>query len=250
MFVSTIMTMAFMTWNSRSISDWSLQPETWGARRSRVERAEGKESVFLHRLRSEFTSRPGPRNAVPMNRQLNGTSYMMAHGHRMHGSSSARAPAHRRRGLTAALTPCTRSPCGRRSTSRAAARRRRHHLRASLSGEALPGHRALRARVPAIPAVALVSRHDREATETLLRLGATGVRSAVDCTEPDGWRTVARSRGASGLACCSRILAETHPRARRTVGRNAAVLRSGGEAGAGVSTVRGLAAISRAALAR
>src|SRR5258708_5630703 len=35
---------------------------------------------------------------------------------------------------------------------------------------------------PAIPAVALVSRHDRSATETLLKLGATGVRSAVDCT--------------------------------------------------------------------
>src|SRR5712691_11123635 len=41
---------------------------------------------------------------------------------------------------------------------------------------------------PAIPAVALVSRHDRSATETLLKLGATGVRSAVDCTEPAGWQ--------------------------------------------------------------
>src|SRR3989442_9066012 len=41
---------------------------------------------------------------------------------------------------------------------------------------------------PAIPAVALVSRHDRSATETLLKLGATGVRSAEDCTEPAGWQ--------------------------------------------------------------
>jgi len=51
------------------------------------------------------------------------------------------------------------------------------------------GGRALRcASFPLSPAVALVSRHDRGATETLLRLGATGVRSAVDCTEPAGWR--------------------------------------------------------------
>src|SRR5436309_14919045 len=41
---------------------------------------------------------------------------------------------------------------------------------------------------PAIPAVALVSHHDREVTETLLRLVATGVRTAVDCTEAAGWR--------------------------------------------------------------
>src|SRR2546428_3815996 len=55
-------------------------------------------------------------------------------------------------------------------------------------GEALPGVARFVREFPAIPAVALVSRHDREATETLLRLGATGVRSAVDCTEPDGGR--------------------------------------------------------------
>src|SRR3989449_3801244 len=52
-------------------------------------------------------------------------------------------------------------------------------------GEALPGVARFVREFPAIPAVALVSRHDREATETLLRLGATGVRSAIDCTEPD-----------------------------------------------------------------
>src|SRR6266540_2105941 len=45
--------------------------------------------------------------------------------------------------------------------------------------------------------------------------------------------TVARSRGASGLACCRPHPREAHPRAGRTVGGNAAVLRSGGEAGAG-----------------
>ena len=40
---------------------------------------------------------------------------------------------------------------------------------------------------PAIPAVALVSRPDSDAPQTLLRLGATGVRTAVDCTDPGGW---------------------------------------------------------------
>src|SRR5437762_981791 len=41
---------------------------------------------------------------------------------------------------------------------------------------------------PAIPAVALVSRPDSDAPQTLLRLGATGVRTAVDCTDAGGWR--------------------------------------------------------------
>src|SRR5437879_12657495 len=55
-------------------------------------------------------------------------------------------------------------------------------------GDELPGVARFVREFPAIPAVALVSRHDREVTELLLRLGATGVRTAVDCTEPDVWR--------------------------------------------------------------
>src|SRR2546428_9242469 len=55
-------------------------------------------------------------------------------------------------------------------------------------GDELPAVARFVREFPAIPAVALVSRHDRESTETLLRLGATGVRTAGDCTEPDGWR--------------------------------------------------------------
>src|SRR5204862_5873215 len=54
-------------------------------------------------------------------------------------------------------------------------------------GEALPGVARFVREFPAIPAVALVSRHDREATETLLRLGPAGVRRAVDCPAPDRW---------------------------------------------------------------
>jgi AraC-like DNA-binding protein len=41
---------------------------------------------------------------------------------------------------------------------------------------------------PAIPAVALVWRHDPDIIDTLLQLGATGIRTAVDCTEPADWR--------------------------------------------------------------
>jgi AraC-like DNA-binding protein len=41
---------------------------------------------------------------------------------------------------------------------------------------------------PEIPAVALVSRHDTAATETLLTLGASGVRQVVDVTSPAGWQ--------------------------------------------------------------
>src|SRR5213594_2625206 len=58
----------------------------------------------------------------------------------------------------------------------------------SCRGDELPAVARFVREFPAIPAVALVSRHDREVTETLLRLGATGVRTAVDCTEAAGWR--------------------------------------------------------------
>src|SRR6266704_1757084 len=64
---------------------------------------------------------------------------------------------------------------------------------------------------PAIPAVALVSRHDREVTETLLRLGATGVRTTVDCTEPAGWRRLRDLLGHPASPVAARILARVVP---------------------------------------
>src|SRR2546425_789651 len=78
-------------------------------------------------------------------------------------------------------------------------------------GEALPGVARFVREFPAIPAVALVSRHDREAMETLLRLGATGVRSAVDCTEPDGWRRLRDLVGHPASPVAARILARLVP---------------------------------------
>jgi AraC-like DNA-binding protein len=64
---------------------------------------------------------------------------------------------------------------------------------------------------PAIPAVVLVSRHDSEATEALLRLGATGVRAAVDCTEPGGWRRLRDLLGQPASPATARILARVLP---------------------------------------
>lgn len=78
-------------------------------------------------------------------------------------------------------------------------------------GEALPGVARFVREFPAIPAVALVSKHDREATETLLRLGATGVRAAVDCTEPEGWRRLRELVGHPASPVAAQILARIIP---------------------------------------
>jgi AraC-like DNA-binding protein len=78
-------------------------------------------------------------------------------------------------------------------------------------GEALPAVARFVREFPAIPAVALVSRHDREVTETLLRLGATGVRTAVDCTHPDGWRRLRDLVGHPASPVATRILARLVP---------------------------------------
>ncbi len=43
-------------------------------------------------------------------------------------------------------------------------------------------------RFPDVPTVALVTRADPATPDTLLRLGATGVRHVIDVTGPNGWR--------------------------------------------------------------
>jgi AraC-like DNA-binding protein len=73
-------------------------------------------------------------------------------------------------------------------------------------GEDLPAVARLVREFPAIPAVALVSRHDRHATETLLRLGASGVRAAVDCTDASGWRRLRDLVGQPASPVAARIL--------------------------------------------
>jgi AraC-like DNA-binding protein len=64
---------------------------------------------------------------------------------------------------------------------------------------------------PAIPAVALVSRHGRDMTDALLKLGATGVRAAVDCTDPAGWRRLRDLLGHPASPVTARILAHLVP---------------------------------------
>src|SRR2546429_9160320 len=78
-------------------------------------------------------------------------------------------------------------------------------------GDELPAVARFVREFPAIPAVALVSRHDREVTETLLRVGATGVRTAVDCTEAAGWRRLRDLLGHPASPVAARILARVVP---------------------------------------
>lgn len=79
------------------------------------------------------------------------------------------------------------------------------------AGEELPAVARFVREFPAIPAVALVSRHDGTSTETLLRLGATGVRAAVDCTEPGAWRRLRDVFGQPITPAAARILARLLP---------------------------------------
>src|SRR3989454_6168017 len=94
---------------------------------------------------------------------------------------------------------------------------------------------------PAIPAVALVSRHDRTATETLLKLGATGVRSAVDCTDPAGWRRLRDLVGHPASPTAARILARVVPALDEGTGDVRAFFEAVARLAPMLSTVRRLA---------
>lgn len=62
-------------------------------------------------------------------------------------------------------------------------------------------------RFPEVPTVALLTRLDPTAPETLLRLGATGIRHVVDVTAPTGWTRLRRLLGEPTSRPASRILA-------------------------------------------
>jgi len=62
-------------------------------------------------------------------------------------------------------------------------------------------------RFPDIPTVALLTRVDPQAPETLLRLGATGVRHVVDVTGPTGWSRLRRLLAEPVSRPAARILA-------------------------------------------
>lgn len=60
---------------------------------------------------------------------------------------------------------------------------------------------------PGVPTVALVTHHDAKASETLLRLGATGVRQVVDVTAPAGWSRLRQLVSEPASRGAARILA-------------------------------------------
>ncbi len=60
---------------------------------------------------------------------------------------------------------------------------------------------------PGVTTVALVTRHDPRISETLLRLGATGVRQVVDVTVPAGWSRLRQLVAEPATRGAARILA-------------------------------------------
>ncbi len=60
---------------------------------------------------------------------------------------------------------------------------------------------------PGVPTVALVTRHDADASEMLLRMGAFGVRQVVDVTAPSGWSRLRQVLAEPSSRGAARILA-------------------------------------------
>lgn len=59
---------------------------------------------------------------------------------------------------------------------------------------------------PALPTVALISRHDVRVSEALLRLGANGIRQVVDVSAPAGWRRLRQLVTEPASRAAARIL--------------------------------------------
>jgi AraC-like DNA-binding protein len=80
------------------------------------------------------------------------------------------------------------------------------------AGDDLPAVARFVREFPAIPAVALLSRRgDGDAAQALLRLGASGIRAAVDCTGADGWSRLRDLVGRPVSPVAARILARLLP---------------------------------------
>jgi AraC-like DNA-binding protein len=78
-------------------------------------------------------------------------------------------------------------------------------------GDELSGVARFVREFPSIPAVVLVSRRDVAAPQTLLRLGATGIRAAIDCTDPEGWRRLRELVGRPASPTATHILSTLLP---------------------------------------
>jgi AraC-like DNA-binding protein len=130
-----------------------------------------------------------------------------------------------------------------REALRAARRKRVDALVLSVHacrGDELPTVARFVREFPAIPAVALVSRRDHTATDTLLKLGATGIRSAVDCTEPAGWRRLRDLIGHPASPVAARILARLIPSLADATGEVRSFFEAVARLAPVLSTVRGL----------
>jgi AraC-like DNA-binding protein len=109
------------------------------------------------------------------------------------------------------------------------------------SGEALPVVARFRREFPAIPAVALVSHHGVAVIDTLLQLGATGVRAAVDCTVPTGWRRLRELVAHPPAPVVVRILTRLHAALDPAPEEVAALFETLARLAPVIRTVRGLA---------
>jgi AraC-like DNA-binding protein len=81
----------------------------------------------------------------------------------------------------------------------------------SCAADDLPAVMRLVREFPALPTVALVSRHDAVSTQTLLRLGASGVRAAIDCSMPDGWHRLRDTLGRPASPVTAQLLSRLRP---------------------------------------
>lgn len=93
---------------------------------------------------------------------------------------------------------------------------------------------------PAIPTVALVSRHDSGASTALLRLGATGVRDVVDLTAPAGWSRLREIITHPASPVVARILAGVLPHIADAPAGSKLFFEAAARLAPAVSTVRAL----------
>ena len=108
-------------------------------------------------------------------------------------------------------------------------------------GEALPAVAQLVREFPSIPAVALISRRDPRAGETLLQLGAQGVRTAVDCTDPTGWRRLRELVGRPASPVTARVLHRLLPALQTATSESRLFFEALARLAPVLATVRGLA---------
>lgn len=108
-------------------------------------------------------------------------------------------------------------------------------------GDQLPAVARFVRDFPGIPAVALVSRPDGDAAQALLHLGATGVRAAVDCSAPGGWRRLRELVGQPASPVAGRILTGLHPALVDTPASTRQFFETVARLAPIVTTVRGIA---------